>query len=170
MDLNSLLASMEAFPSLLRAACMGLSADQWRWKPVSGAWSVLEIVGHLADEETDDFRVRVLSTLEDPERPWPKIDPEAAARDRRYNEQDPAAQLERFERERADSVRLVRALASPDWSRTHRHPSIGPLRAGDLMLSWAVHDTLHLRQIAKRRYEMLLSAGSDYSADYAGKW
>lgn len=170
MDLNTLLATMEAFPALLRAACMGLSADQWRWKPESGAWSVLEIVGHLADEETDDFRVRVLSTLEDPERPWPKIDPEAAARDRRYNEQDPASQLDRFERERADSVRRVRALASPDWSRTHRHPSIGPLRAGDLMLSWAAHDTLHLRQIAKRRFDLMHEAGGGFASGYAGNW
>lgn len=170
MDLNVLIASMESFPAVLASAAGGLTAAQARWKPASGAWSVLEIVCHLVDEEVEDFRVRVLSTLEDPARPWPRIDPEGASRDRRYNEQDLAERLGRFARERGESVRLLRALREPDWSKTHQHPTIGALRAGDLMLSWAAHDVLHMRQIAKRRFELLHEAGGGYSSAYAGAW
>lgn len=170
IDLDTVLVSMASFPVTLAGACAGLSTEQSWWKPPSGAWSVLEIVGHLVIEEAEDFRVRVLSTLEDPARPWANIDPEGAVRDRRCNELDLHEQLAHFARERAESVQLLRALHSPDWNRTHHHPTIGPLRAGDLMLSWGVHDALHLRQIAKRRYEMLLDASEGFSSAYAGSW
>lgn len=38
MDLNTLIASMEAFPASLASAAAGLSGVQTRWKPSSGAW------------------------------------------------------------------------------------------------------------------------------------
>jgi len=37
-------------------------------------------VNHLVDEEEGDFRLRLRSTLEDPARDWPPIDPEGWAR------------------------------------------------------------------------------------------
>ena len=86
MDLPTLMASMDSFPAALASAIAGLSDNEARWKPPSGAWSILEIVCHLADEEAEDFRQRVFSTLDDPDKPWPGIDPEAAATDRTYNE------------------------------------------------------------------------------------
>ncbi|MCA9271986.1 MAG: DinB family protein [Phycisphaerales bacterium] len=170
MDLPTLMASMESFPAALASGVTGLSDDDARWKPPSGAWSVLEIVCHLADEEAEDFRVRVLSTLEDPTKPWPGIDPEGSVTERRSNEKILAEELGRFTRERAESIRLLRELSEPNWDRTYRHPSIGDLRAGDIMVSWAVHDMLHLRQIAKRRYELLSLAAPDFSHSYAGDW
>ena len=53
----------------------GLDESQWRFKPPTGNWSVLEIVCHLADEEVDDFRTRLKLTLESPELPWPQFGP-----------------------------------------------------------------------------------------------
>lgn len=161
---------MESFPAALASAIAGLSDDDARWKPPSGAWSVLEIVCHLADEEAEDFRVRVLSTLKDPSKPWPGIDPEGSVAERRSNEKTLAVELGRFTRERAESIRLLRELSEPDWDRTYHHPSIGDLRAGDLMVSWAAHDMLHLRQIAKRRFERISDAGCPFQTTYAGTW
>lgn len=170
MDLATLMASMESFPAMLASSVAGLSDEEVRVKPPSGAWSVLEIVCHLADEEAEDFRVRVLSTLEDPSKPWPNIDPEGALAERKSNEKILAEELGRFTRERAESIRLLREVSDPDWNRTYHHPSLGELRAGDIMASWAVHDMLHLRQIAKRRFELLSSAAPDFSHSYAGSW
>ena len=67
-------------------------------------------------------------------------------------------------------MRLIRELQDPDWDRVHSHPSIGKLRGGDIMVSWAVHDMLHLRQIAKRRFELLTAAGGRFETSYAGSW
>lgn len=170
MNLDAIIDRMECFPSVLRALIDGLPASAARRRGPDGAWSILEIVNHLADEEAEDFRARVRSTLEDPARPWTGIDPERAAIDRDYNSRDLSESLARFSREREESIRWLRSLHEPDWSRTYRHPTIGDLRAGDLMAAWAAHDPLHLRQIAKRLHELVGEESSGFSTDYAGRW
>ena len=149
-----------------------LSERDARWKPANGAWSVLEIVNHLADEESDDFRMRVEMTLRDPGLEWPKIDPEEWGRTRllegkKYNERFLGESTARFVAERKKSVSWLKSLREPDWSRAHLHPRGGPLSAGLLLASWAAHDALHLRQIAKRMYEL---AARDENVGYAGAW
>lgn len=170
MDAAALIARLEVTPAALRALLGPIDPADARWKPPSGAWSILEVVCHLVDEEVEDFRRRLDLTLRDPARPWPQIDPEGAARQRRYNEQDLAERLHRFAAERERSLAWLRALDDPDWDRGHEHPRAGRLRAGDLLVSWVAHDQLHLRQIARRLYELTLRDGGVYSAEYAGGW
>ncbi|GAB5496495.1 MAG: DinB family protein [Phycisphaerales bacterium] len=170
MDADRLISMLGSFPPILRASVEGLTKSEIRWKPESGAWSVLEIVCHLADEEIEDFRPRVLGTLADPSEPWSPIDPEGVAVQRRYNEQDLAERVDQFTSERSRSVELLRSLVAPDWERAYEHPQFGPIRAGDVMVSWAAHDMLHIRQIAKRRFELAAAAGNGYNTAYAGVW
>lgn len=169
MDAGALIARMEGFAAALPAAVAGVTGADSRWKPPSGAWSILEIVNHLADEEVEDFRRRLELTLRDPSLPWPTIDPEGWAVQRRYNERELHESVDRFVRERRASLEWLRSLREPDWGRTYRHPR-GDLSAGDLMASWAAHDALHLRQIAKRLYELTARDAGRYSAGYAGAW
>ncbi len=157
----------EALPGV--AACVN-DADA-RWKLPSGNWSILEIVRHLIDEEREDFRARLRLTLEGaPE--WPKIDPVAWAGSRRYNEQDLGASIGEFVRERTASIAWLRGLGEPgpiDWNKAYRHPS-GDMTAGALLGSWAAHDALHLRQIAKRLHELAARDGEPHPTGYAGEW
>ena len=46
--------------AVVRALVAPLSLGDARWRPEEGGWSVLEIVNHLADEETQDFRQRLI--------------------------------------------------------------------------------------------------------------
>lgn len=170
MDPNPLIASLERFPGVLLATVGGMGAGEVRWRPPDGGWTLLEIVAHVADEETHDFRPRLESTLEDPSREWAPIDPERRVVERDFNAGHLAATLARFVSERSASIAWLRSLADPDWARAHAHPSLGELRAGDLLLSWAEHDWLHLRQIAKRMYQLALRAGEGFDAGYAGPW
>jgi hypothetical protein len=170
MNHAALIARLERFPAALSTAVAVVASDDAAWKPPSGAWSVLEIVRHLVDEERDDFRARLRSTLEDAGRAWPGIDPEGWARERRYNEGFVSAALAEFARERGASVAWLRSLASPDWTATHVHPRAGAIRAGDLLASWAAHDALHLRQVAKRIYELAARDAPGFSGGYAGEW
>ena len=97
----------------------------------------------------------------------------ARVADRRYNEQDPAAALDRFTRERAESLRQLRELgdlAKVDWTRAYQHPKVGPVPAGEVLAAWTGHDALHLRQIAKRLWELAGRDGSPYPTKYAGEW
>lgn len=170
MQHDVLIDTLRRFPDVLEAAVHGIEPGNAAARSPSGAWSIVEIVAHLADEEIEDFRTRLRSTLEDPQRPWPPIDPEGVAAERRYNERDLAAEVARFREQRTASVAWLDGLHAPDWSRAYEHPSVGPLRAGDLLASWAAHDQLHLRQIAKRRYELVCRAAEPFKTDYAGSW
>ena len=63
MDTASLIESLERFGNLLPAVVQEVGHEDARWRPANGAWSVLEVVCHLADEEVEDFRARLESTL-----------------------------------------------------------------------------------------------------------
>lgn len=171
MNPDAIVGRLERFPALLNAAALTAAAETARYKPPSGAWSVVEIVCHLADEEVDDFRTRLRFVLERTAGSWPPIDPEGWARDRRYAEQDLAATLHRFTAERAASVAWLRSLPrDTDWTLAYQHPKFGPIAAGDLLASWAAHDALHLRQIAKRLWELAARDAPGFSTAYAGEW
>jgi len=81
---------------------------------------------------------------------------------------DEAIELDGFLAERAKSLDWLRGLAAPDWSRAHVHPRLGSMAAGDLLAAWVAHDLLHVRQIARIRYEHVRMLAAPYRMDYAG--
>jgi DinB superfamily len=170
MNPTNLIASLERFGWLLPDVVSEVSPDDARFKPPDAAWSILEVVCHLADEEVADFRLRLARTLNNPTEPWEPIDPEGWATQRQYNEGRLEDAVSRFTSLRAESVTWLRSLQNPNWSQVHQHPKHGPIRAGDLLASWAAHDYLHLRQIAKRMYQIAARDGGDFSTRYAGEW
>lgn len=166
-----------ALPAMARIA----SEPDAKWKPApsdrfpSGAWSILEICCHMLYEETEDFRTRLRLTQEDPAAPWPGWDPEGHAVRERYNEQSLPVVLDAWVRERKATVRWLRELVGSgraDWFVAYNHPRVGPVRAGVLLVGWAAHDALHLRQISKRLFELAErdGKGPGFETDYAGKW
>ncbi len=169
MSPDQLIERLERFPKTLAAVVSGLPDADARWRPDGGGWSILEIVTHVADEETDDFRTRLELTLRDPGEAWPPIDPESAAVERRYNEGDLAENLRRFEGQRRGSVQWLRSLNDPPWTNTHHH-KLGDITAGDLLASWTAHDVLHLRQIVKRLFQLTERDAGASSTRYAGTW
>lgn len=171
IDAMALIGSLERFGAALPAVVAWLSPAAARWKPPSGAWSVLEVCRHLLDEETEDFCLRLRHIVEARLDAWPPIDPEGWARERRYNEGDLAETVRRFTEARSASVAWLRGLpAGTDWSRAYQHPKFGAIHAGDLLSAWAAHDLLHLRQIAKRLFEQAGDAAGPFSTRYAGEW
>ena len=90
---------------------------------------------------------------------------------REYNEADPREALDQFERERERSITWLRSmLPTADWNLAHTHPKFGPMTAGLLLASWAAHDQLHLRQMARRCFDLVQRDAGDYSTIYAGEW
>lgn len=132
-------------------------------------WCLLEAVCHLYDEEREDFRARVRHVLETPDRPMPKIDPQAWLTERKYLEQDYGTVLKEFLAERDESVAWLRGLIAPDWKSFYQHPTVGPISAEFLLANWVAHDIHHIRQVNAMRYAYLKeSCGT--GLDYAGKW
>jgi hypothetical protein len=170
MDARRLTDALEHNLPVLLALLEGRSGADAARRPTPHDWSLLEIACHLLDEEREDFRARLRLLLEDPAQPWPPIDPEGWVTARGYAERDLATVLRELEAERRASVAWLRGLGEVDWTVAHEHPVLGPLRAGDLLTSWAAHDALHLRQLARRLHQEVERDAGDFSPDYAGPW
>lgn len=168
---DALIDRLERFLVTFPASIAAFAPEDTKWKPDNQSWSIHEIVCHMVDEEREDFRTRVLMTLEDPTRTWPSIDPEGWPTSRNYQSLDLNTQLAYWTKERTKSIKLLRDLKSSNWSSTHQHPKFGPMVAIDLLAAWSSHDALHLRQIAKRLHQLASrDAGPDSTTRYAGEW
>lgn len=169
MNAGALIGRLERFAGVLPAVVSAVTESEARWKPAKEHWSVLEVCRHLLDEEREDFRPRLESTLRDPAAAWAKLELEGIAERRKYNEADLKETVAAWVEERRRSVAWLRSLTKPDWSVAYQHPR-GPICAGDLLASWAAHDALHLRQIAKRLHELAGRDGGEFKTAYAGAW
>lgn len=143
---------------------------QLRWRPQETAWSLLEVINHLADEELLDFRTRLEYTLVRPGREWPPIDPPAWVIEKKYNDRDAAESVSRFQNEREQTLTWLPEMKNADWTMDYEHPLIGRITAMDLLSSWVNHDLLHIRQMTKLHHLWLANQFPDASCEYAGSW
>jgi hypothetical protein len=169
MDLNFYYQQLEATGAAIRSLTNGLTIEQARWRPNPESWSLLEVINHLYDEEREDFRAHLSGLFQNPPQPWSIIDPQQWVKDRRYNETDLHLTIDNFLRERSASLAWLLSLKSPNWQAAYEGPS-GKLTAAELLVSWAAHDLLHLRQLVELRYACLALAAEPDSLRYAGDW
>ncbi len=148
----------------------GVSAEQARWRPAGNAWSLLEVIGHLGDEEREDFRVRLNLILHDPTAAWPPIDPKGWVTERRYNERDLAESVRGFLAERAASLAWLRGLATPDWDTTVHTLWGWSTTGGDMLAAWVAHDVLHMRQLVELHWAYTTQLAAPRTTIYAGEW
>lgn len=170
MNAESIVKRLEFFPRVIDAVTSTLDPADASWKPAPQHWSILEVCCHLLDEEKEDFRPRIRSTLEDASRPWPPLVLDDVSSKRAYLSRDLRQTVSDFARERAASIAWLRGNLASDWSTSYQHPKAGPLRAGELLACWAAHDALHLRQIARRLHELAGRDSDGHSLKYAGDW
>ena len=170
MDAAAYLAALEANAPAIDALFRAMPADRVRWRPATEEWSALEVINHLADEEREDFRTRLDVVLHRPGETPPPIDPEGWVLARDYNGRDLDESLARFLGERRRSLDWLRGLGAPDWSRSWSHPLGFSIRAGDLLVAWAAHDLLHLRQLVEIQYARRAADAAPYEVAYAGPW
>src|SRR5262249_22287391 len=140
MDLPWAIQQLTAHCATICQLCEGISVEQSRAKPQPEAWSILEVVNHLVDEEREDFRQRLDLTRHRPEVDWPPIDREGWVTSRAYQQRDLRQSLAAFTAERQRSIEWLQALDNPDWHRARIHPSGFTLHAGDLLSAWVAHD------------------------------
>ncbi len=163
-------AALAANAPTIAALVRAFPPEHARWRPTPEDWSVLEVINHLADEEREDFRLRLDAALQRPGIAVPPNDPADWPAARGYNERDLAESLARFLDERQRSLAWLRALTAPAWSNTIPRNAGGVLRAGDLLAAWAAHDVLHLRQLVELQYHFLAAQAQPFGVDYAGAW
>ena len=172
MNLDHFINHLSNNKTVVTGLVRGISDEQAHWRPSPADWSVLEVMGHLYDEEREDFRARVQLTLNDPAKVWPAIEPGKWVIDRKYNERNPKQVLEHWLRERDESLKWLSSLKSPviHWNNAHIHPSGISLSAADLLVAWLAHDYLHIRQLNELHYLYLKHTTAPANIGYAGDW
>lgn len=169
MDIAYITAEMERNQGVFWHLLHGLEKEMYAWKPAPEKWNLVEVVGHLYDEEREDFRARIKHTLENPQLPLASIDPRGWVTSRNYAGQDYEEALQRFLSERVRSIEWLRSLQEVKWDNVHRHPSLGDISAAEFLASWLAHDYLHIKQISRIKYDYW-KMRSEQKVDYAGEW
>jgi hypothetical protein len=163
--INGLSENRNVFKELLSH----LQEDVYLWKSSSDKWCLLEIVCHLYDEEREDFRARTKHVLVTPNEPLPSIDPPGWVKTRNYIEQNYIDKLNDFLAEREQSIKWLQSLDNPKWDNAYQHPKFGDMTAKMFLSNWLAHDSLHIRQIAKLKFDYLQQLTKE-DLGYAGSW
>jgi hypothetical protein len=130
----------------LRAELAALPDRVLAWHPAPDEWCVKEVLGHLIESERRGFagRIRIILAGDTPAlEGW---DPATVARARGDCARPAAALLDELATLREESASLVGRLIAADLDRAGRHPTVGPLRVGELLQEWVHHDRNHVRQ------------------------
>ena len=134
----------------LRRAVAGLTQEELRARPGPGAWSVLEVVVHLADSDAISIdRMKRLLTEDDP--PLLYADETAYVERLHTHEQDLEDALVLFEVGRRQWARVLRRLPDEAFFRAGTHNRRGRMTLGELVASYVQHVDDHLKFIVAKR-------------------
>jgi len=139
-----------ATPASLRALTAGAPPPALRYREEKSAWTIVEVVSHMADGDVVDWMPRIEIILSDgAERQFMPFDREGGFR--RYKGWSLRELLEEFDRLRRQNVeRLLSFRLKPEsLERTGRHPELGTVTLEQLLACWATHDCAHLAQISR---------------------
>ncbi len=113
--------------------------------PADDAWSVAQILHHLADAELQQsLRLRRMLVEDNP--PWGSWDGAAYADALAYDVRPAADALTLLLSLRHVNVRLLASLSAEQWRRTTEHPEHGPIDVARVVELIAEHTKSHVLQ------------------------
>jgi hypothetical protein len=134
----------------LRAAVAGLSHEELRARPGPGAWSVMEVVVHLADSDAISIdRMKRILTEEAPALLY--ADETAYVTRLHPHEQELEDALLLFEVGRRQWARVLRLLPDEAFLRRGTHNRRGELTLGGLVADYVKHVDDHLVFVTAKR-------------------
>ena len=125
---------------------VGEAAADLRRRPAPREWSVLELLGHLADAELV-VSARYRWTLSHERPPLLGYDQDSWVARLRHNDDDPDELLELYSALRTANIRLWKKSTSSDRARVAIHSERGPESYDMMFRMLAGHDRFHLDQM-----------------------
>jgi hypothetical protein len=169
MKFANLYQEMVNSTEIIRALIANISQEEAQVKPAPEAWSILEVICHLYDEEREDFREHLDFILHRQNEEWHEIDPQDWAASRKYNEQNFIEMQIKFFEERTKSLDWLIDLSLADWDTTYTS-KYGSVPAGKMLSAWVAHDNLHIRQLVELKRFQIEKIAQPYTIGYAGDW
>jgi uncharacterized damage-inducible protein DinB len=152
-ELQEKLHAIETNPARVAAAVSGVDTDTLRYKPAPNKWSIMEIVGHLADMEVM-FAYRMRQMLADKNPTIAPIDQDDWARNLRYQDGDLDLFLNMYQTGRRANLRLLRRLTVADLDKGAFHPELDRnMTVNEIVGRMAAHDPNHLGQIERLKQQ-----------------
>lgn len=145
------------------------TAEEYQWKKQKENWCLLEIVCHLYDEETHDFRARIQHIFSSPDTAPPAFNPVAWVTDHHYMGQDYEQKIHEFLKRREHSIEWIQGQLTSNWSEVCELPGYSQRSARFYLANWVAHDLLHIKQITRVNYDFLAES-TNISLAYAGEW
>ena len=136
---------LEQTEPLVRSVLKDAGSDL-RTRPAPAEWSVLELLGHLADAETV-MSGRYRWTVSQDEPPLLGYDQDLWVARLRHNDAQPDELLTVFSALRAANLQLWRRSSAADRQRVAMHAERGPESYELMFRMLAGHDRFHLNQM-----------------------
>ena len=139
---------LAATPRQIGRLIKGVSNKKLAQRPAPNAWSVTEILAHLADAEVvQSFRLRLI--LGANRTPIQGFDQNVWAKFSDYAAHDPVLSFEAYRVNRERNLRLLRKLPRSMWSRYGIHSERGKENVSRVTEMMAGHDLNHVNQIRR---------------------
>ena len=152
-ELKKHIETAEKSPKEIAAAVSGLSAEVLRYKPAPDKWSILEILGHLADIEIV-YAYRLRQMLADEKPVIAPMDQDAWARHLGYTEIPAPELVALYGLNRHHTLRLLRRLKPTDLEKSAFHPELQKdVTVARLVEQMSGHGSNHLAQIERLKQE-----------------
>ena len=153
VELKANLEEAEKNPRQIAAAVSGLPDKVLRYKPAPDQWSILEVLGHVADVEIV-YAHRLRQMLADAAPTIAPMDQNAWAQHLGYLETPAPELIAVYGLIRLHNLRLLRRLKPGDLEKGAFHPELNRrLTVGELIERIAKHGASHLGQIEKLKQE-----------------
>lgn len=140
--------SLRKAPKRVRKLLKGLSKKELAWKPTPSAWSIKEVLAHLADGEVVlGARMRFVAAMDNP--PLPGYDQDLFVARLGVDRVSSAALCEAFESMRELNLGLLERLPKEAFARAGLHAERGPETIRKMVDMYAGHDVIHEQQIER---------------------
>jgi DinB superfamily len=152
-EMKQHLEAAEKSPKQVAAAVLGLPAKVLSYKPAPDRWSILEILGHLADIEIV-YAYRLRQMLADKKPVIAPMDQDDWARNLGYLETPPAELIALYGLNRHANLRLLQHLKPGDLGKSAYHPETKrDVTVAQLIERMGTHGASHLAQIERLKKE-----------------
>jgi hypothetical protein len=148
---NELIEEYGRGARMLADALDDLPKEMLDFRPEPDAWSVHEIIVHLADSEVNGY-IRCRRLIAEPSSVVMAYDQDLWAHRLAYQERDIYAATELFRWLRVSTYELLRSLSSEIWTTAIvHHPERGMMTLDDWLMTYVAHVRTHITQMLRNR-------------------
>ena len=150
MDQAALLDAYLGGPDRLRSAVTGLSREQMISRPITGRWSVLEVVCHLVDTDAN-IAHRIKRVLSEERPVFDRVKPELILAALAYHDRAVEDELCIFDLTRRQIGRILRASPPDAWERAGVVSDRGDRTVAQIINGAVEHLAHHLGFVIEKR-------------------